>query len=146
MSDHSAIAVDAWEALFRAQVVVLRELNSEFPADLSLNEYDVLYNLSRQPDRKTRIRDLNRLLMLTQPSVSRLIDRLVSRGLVTKTADPGDGRGIIVALTDAGYELFHKVALSHGASIIKRVGGALTDEELLQLTALCTKLRVAGED
>ncbi|WP_157155076.1 MULTISPECIES: MarR family transcriptional regulator [unclassified Diaminobutyricimonas] len=145
MSDHSAIAVDAWEALFRAQVVVLRELNSEFPADLSLNEYDVLYNLSRQPDRRTRIRDLNRVLLLTQPSVSRLIDRLVSRGLVTKASDPGDGRGIIVALTDDGYDLFHRVALGHAASINRRVGGALTDDELLQLTALCTKLRIAGE-
>ena len=52
---------------------------------------------------------------------------------------------MIVALTEAGYALFHEVAVSHGTSISKRVGGALTDDELLQLTALCTKLRVAGE-
>ena len=42
--------VDAWEALFRAQVTVMRTLHSEFPeSQLTLTEYDVLFNLSRHP-------------------------------------------------------------------------------------------------
>ncbi len=106
MSDRAA-AVNAWEALFRAQVTVLRVLQAEFPTDeISLNEYDVLFNLSRQPEHQLRIRDLNKHLLLTQPSVSRLVDRLAARGLLRKEADPGDGRGTIVCLTEAGYELF----------------------------------------
>jgi hypothetical protein len=97
VSDKS-LAVDAWESLFRAQVTVLRQLNAEFPsAELSFNEYDVLFNLTRQPEHALRIRDLNRHLLLTQPSVSRLVDRLVQRALVTKESDPGDGRGTIAA-------------------------------------------------
>ena len=95
MSDKSA-SVAAWEALFRAQVSVLRQLNAEFPtSELSFTEYDVLFNLSRQEERQLRIRDLNRHLLLTQPSVSRLVDRLVARGLVRKEPDPGDGRGTV---------------------------------------------------
>ena len=142
MSEKS-LAVDAWEALFRAQVSVLRQLNTEFPTEeLSLNEYDVLFNLSRQPDRKLRLRELNKHLLLTQPSVSRLVDRLVERGLVTKESDPGDGRGTVVCLTDAGYDLFRRVAVTHAESIHRRVGGALTTDELEQLTALTDKLRL----
>ena len=142
MSEKS-LAVDAWEALFRAQVSVLRQLNSEFPSDqLSFNEYDVLFNLSRQSERKLRLRDLNRHLLLTQPSVSRLVDRLVERGLVVKEADPGDGRGTIVCLTDPGHDLFRRVAVIHAESIRRRVGGALDAEELAQLTALTDKLRL----
>lgn len=145
MSDRS-IAVDAWEALFRAQVVVLRQLNAEFPDEtLSLNEYDVLFNLSRQPGRAARIRDLNRLLFLTQPSVSRLIDRLVARGLVVKSSDPDDGRGTIVTLTDAGHARFRTVAAQHSSSISAHVGEALTHDELVTLTALCDKLRRSVE-
>ena len=38
-----AAAVAAWEALFRAQVSVMRSLAASFPTDeISLNEYDVL--------------------------------------------------------------------------------------------------------
>ena len=141
MSEKSA-SVAAWEALFRAQVSVLRQLHAEFPtAELSFNEYDVLFNLSRQPERQSRIRDLNRHLLLTQPSVSRLVDRLARRGLVRKGTDPGDGRGTIVSLTDTGHELFRKVAVVHAESIHRRVGGALSTDELAALTLLTDKLR-----
>jgi DNA-binding MarR family transcriptional regulator len=140
-----SLAVDAWESLFRAQVTVLRQLNAEFPtAELSFNEYDVLFNLSRQPQRALRIRDLNRHLLLTQPSVSRLVDRLVQRQLVTKESDPGDGRGTIVRITETGYTLFRRVAVVHAESIRKRVGGILNAEELRQLTALTEKLRLGA--
>ncbi len=135
-------AVDAWEALFRAQVTVLRDLSRDFPHhELSLNEYDVLFNLSRQPNRRLRIRDLNKHLLLTQPSVSRLVDRLVARGLVEKSTDPDDARGTVVALTEAGAELFRVVAVQHAASISRRVGDILDPDELRTLTALTDKLR-----
>jgi len=140
-----SVAVDAWESLFRAQVSVLRSLNNDFPSDqLSFNEYDVLFNLSRQPDRQSRIRDLNRNLLLTQPSVSRLVDRLVAKDLVSKEADPGDGRGTIVRLTEAGFGLFRRVAVIHADSIHSRVGSELNDDELRTLAALCDKLRGAS--
>lgn len=144
MSDRAA-SVAAWEALFRAQVAVLRQLNTEFPSgEISLNEYDVLFNLSRQDARQLRIRDLNRHLLLTQPSVSRLVDRLALRGLVSKEPDPGDGRGTVVRLTDEGYDLFRRVAVRHADSIHRRVGSALSVEELETLTTLTDKLRLGG--
>ncbi|MBC7724633.1 MAG: MarR family transcriptional regulator [Burkholderiaceae bacterium] len=146
MSD-KRVAVAAWESLFRAQVAVMRHLQAEFPSDeLSLNEYDVLFNLSQQEGRRLRIRDLNKLLLLTQPSVSRLIDRLVVRGLVAKSSDPTDARGIVVQLTDPGFDLFRRIALHHMRSIADRVGAVLTDAELRQLAALTDKLRLADED
>ncbi len=144
MSDKAA-AVTAWEALFRAQVSVLRQLHDEFPTgELSLNEYDVLFNLSRQPDKRTRIRDLNRQLLLTQPSVSRLVDRLVSRGLVRKEADPGDGRGTVVCLTDPGYDLYRRIGAVHADAIHHHMS-ALSPAELRNLTTLSDKLRKAQE-
>ncbi|MBF4463274.1 MULTISPECIES: MarR family winged helix-turn-helix transcriptional regulator [unclassified Rathayibacter] len=135
-------AVAAWESLFRAQVHVIRALNSEFPSkEISLNEYDVLFNLTRQPERRARLRDLNKHVLLTQPSVSRLIDRLVARGLVTKNEDPSDARGTVIEITDEGYAMFRRVALKHVETISDKVGSALDDEELDQLTLLCDKLR-----
>ncbi|HET6672040.1 MAG TPA: MarR family winged helix-turn-helix transcriptional regulator [Agromyces sp.] len=139
-----ALTVAAWESLFRAQVTVMRVLAAEFPSDIiSLNEYDVLFNITRAPQRRLRLKDLNRTVLITQPSVSRLVDRLAARGLVTKTHDPADGRGTIVAITPEGFELFRRVAYSHMDAINRHVGNALDEQELTALGALCDRLRRA---
>ncbi|MDF2443794.1 MAG: hypothetical protein JWR01_1997 [Subtercola sp.] len=135
--------IASWEALFRAQVQVMRTLAEDFPfKGVSLTEYDVLYTLSFQPNRRMRIRDLNSRTLLTQPSVSRLVDRLSLRGLVAKSVDPTDGRGTIVTLTDAGFDIYRDAAHTHGRSITGQMTKALTDDELTQLAALCDKLRI----
>jgi len=137
-----ALTVAAWESLFRAQVTVMRALAAEFPSEIiSLNEYDVLFNITRAPQRRLRLKDLNRTVLITQPSVSRLVDRLATRGLVTKTHDPADGRGTIVAITHEGFELFRRVAFSHVDAITRHVGSALDEQELAALAALCDRLR-----
>lgn len=137
-----ALAVGAWEALFRAQVTIMRELTACFPTgEISFNEYDVLFNLSNQTDRRARIKDLTQHLLLTQPSISRLVDRLAAKGIVEKQSDPGDGRGIIVALTTIGADVFRSTAVRHADAISRRVGGTLDHDELMQLQALCSKLR-----
>ncbi|TCK64114.1 MarR family winged helix-turn-helix transcriptional regulator [Curtobacterium sp. PhB136] len=142
-----AVAVGAWEALFRAQVTVMRNLNTEFPGgEISFNEYDVCFNLSTQPGRRCRMRDLTGHLLLTQPSVSRLVDRLAARGIVEKQPDPTDARGVIVALTAHGFDVYRAVAVQHAASIAAQVSAGLSDSELRTLTELCTKLRVAAAD
>ncbi|WP_253206209.1 MarR family winged helix-turn-helix transcriptional regulator [Curtobacterium aetherium] len=148
MSDHrseKATAVAAWESLFRAQVTVMRNLNTEFPsAEISFNEYDVCFNLSTQPGRRCRMRDLTGHLLLTQPSVSRLVDRLAAKGIVEKQPDPTDARGVIVALTAHGFDVYRAVAVQHASTIAAQVGAGLDDAELRTLTELCTKLRVAA--
>jgi len=137
-----AITVAAWESLFRAQVTIMRALAAEFPSDvISLNEYDVLFNISRAPGRRLRLKDLNRSVLITQPSVSRLVDRLTARGFVTKAPDPADGRGTIVGITEEGFALFRRVAISHMDAITRQFGDALSEDELRTLIELCTRLR-----
>ena len=140
MSDRSE-AVDAWEALYRAQVTVMRRLRTGFPDDeLSMSEYDVLFNLSRMPGHAARIRDLNRRLLLTQPSVSRLLDRIAARALITKSEDPRDARGTIVTLTAEGAAMFRRVGARHAAAIAE-IMTVLTPAELRELRTLTDKLR-----
>ncbi|MFC0448665.1 MarR family winged helix-turn-helix transcriptional regulator [Rhodococcus jostii] len=139
-------ATEAWEALFRAQVAVMRHLAADDVWDeLSLREYDVLFTLSRAPGRRLRLHDLNREILLSQPSLSRLVERLVVAGLVTREGDPGDRRGTVVALTDEGARRQQSVGRRHAASIRRHVGPALSDDELDTLTDLCTKLRGAQD-
>jgi DNA-binding MarR family transcriptional regulator len=140
VSDRSD-AVDAWEALYRAQVAVFRQLRSEFPdGDISLTEYDVLFNLYRQPERRARIRDLTPQLLLSQPSVSRMIDRLQARGFVDRVPDATDARGALVGLTPSGVEVFRRVGAQHSAWIADRMS-VLGAADLRTLTELSDRVR-----
>jgi DNA-binding MarR family transcriptional regulator len=146
MSDR-AVAVAAWESLFRAQVTIMRALAAEFPSEvISLNEYDVLFNITRAPGRRLRLKELNRNVLITQPSVSRLVDRLAARGLLVKAHDPDDGRGTLVAITEEGFALFRRVAITHMQAINRHVGQGLDDDELRTLIELCNRLRVSVGD
>lgn len=136
----TASAVDAWEALFRAQVSVMRDLRHEFTHQgMTMNEYDVLFNVSREPEQRVRLRELNRTVLITQSSVSRLVDRLVARGLLDKCGDPDDARGAIVCLTPLGRTEFESAATVHMRSIARRLE-VLDDGERAALTSICTKL------
>ena len=141
------LAVTAWESLFRAQVSIMRHLNAEFPSEVvSLNEYDVLFNLSRATGYRLRIRDLNKVLLITQPSVSRMVDRLAARELVEKLDDDADRRGTIVQLTDYGLETFRTAGRKHAATIASHVGKALDDAELAEIVRLCNILRASADN
>lgn len=140
-------AVEAWESLFRAQVGIMRRLGEDFPmGGLTMNEYDVMFTLSRQPNRAAKLRDLNRLVLLSQPSVSRLIDKLAGEGFVTKDPDPDDRRGMIIALTEEGFAAYRPVARAHMRTIESIVGGALAPEEIEALFSLTEKLRCPESD
>ncbi|NLP83146.1 MarR family transcriptional regulator [Microbacterium sp. CFH 90308] len=135
------LAIDAWESLFRAQHEVFGDINEDFHDDtLNQAEYDVLLTVTRGENMTARLRDVTANMLISQPSVSRLVDRMVARGLISKCADPDDGRGSLVKATDAGAALFRRVAGAHGRAIAERMS-LLNDDELQQLRELTAKLR-----
>lgn len=140
MSDRR-LAISAWESLFRAQHQVFEEISVDFcEEDLTQAEYDVMLTVTRGDGSAARLRDVTANMLISQPSVSRLVDRMVARGLISKCPDPEDGRGAIVRATEQGLAAFRRVATAHGRSIAERMS-VLSDEELVQLRALTAKLR-----
>jgi DNA-binding MarR family transcriptional regulator len=135
------LAVDAWESLFRAQHEVFSEISTDFRGTgLEQAEYDVLLTVTRAPEMTARLRDVTSLMLVSQPSVSRLVDRMVTRGLVTKCPDPDDGRGALVRATEEGAAAFRRIATQHARTISERMS-RLDDDELRTLRDLTAKLR-----
>lgn len=135
------LAIAAWESLFRAQHELFGELSTDFTDDdLSQAEYDVLLTVMRCDDSAARLRDITANMLISQPSVSRLVDRMVARDLISKCADPDDGRGAVVRATETGAATFRRVASAHGRSIAERMS-VLSSDELEQLRVLTSKLR-----
>lgn len=138
------LANEAWEALLKAQSSVMRGFASERMWDeISLKEYDVLYTLQKSGC-ALRISDLNDAVLLSQPALSRLIDRLVSRGLVTRTTDPADRRAVLVTLTDAGAAAQRRTGRRHARSVEERLSAALTPDQMRDLRDLCGRLAAAS--
>lgn len=136
-------ANDAWEALMTAHAVLIKRFAGEdIWAEASMREYDVLYTLSKGP---VRLRELNRHVLLSQPALSRLVDRLAARGLLCRAADSADGRGVLLSLTSEGMALQRRIGRRHARSVAGAMTGPLSQAELGQLTAICQKL-VDGVD
>jgi len=134
------IANEAWEALFRAQATIGRELAAgEVWGELAPREYGVLYALSAAPQ-GLRISELLEDVLLTQPGMSRLIARLEERGLVARADDPDDRRACRVRLTRAGARAQREIGLAHGRHVAEAMTRILSREQPVQPRDLCRGL------
>lgn len=133
-------ANDAWESLLRAQATLMGgfEAGGDFDP-LSAREYDVLYHLSRSEQGRLPMRELVTGALVSQPSMSRLVDRLAAAGWVRREPDAHDGRAIVVVLTPRGRELQREVGRRHVRSITDRFA-VLSEQEARVLRALCVRL------
>ena len=134
------LANDAWEALLSAHAVLMKQFAAEdIWADVSMREYDVLYTLSKCPG-PVRISELNRHVLLSQPALSRMVDRLADRGFLERQTDPADGRGVRLSLTDTGRAMQRQVGRQHARSVARALTAALDPGELSELETICQKL------
>jgi DNA-binding MarR family transcriptional regulator len=140
MTNRTRLANDAWEALLSAHARLMKQFAAEdIWQDLSIREYDVLYTLSKCPE-PVRLGELHRHVLLSQPALSRMVDRLVDRGFIQRSPDPTDGRGVRLSLTDAGRDKQHQVGRRHARSVARAITDELSREELAQLATTCWKL------
>jgi DNA-binding MarR family transcriptional regulator len=134
------LANDAWEALLSAHAVLMKQFAAEdIWGEVSMREYDVLYTLSkcREP---VRISELNRHVLLSQPALSRLVDRLAGRGMIERQPDPADRRSVRLSLTDVGRAVQDHVGRGHARGVARAMTAGLGRGELAQLETICLKL------
>jgi DNA-binding MarR family transcriptional regulator len=124
---------DALAQMSFTLMAVLTEIAAEH--DLSLTQLRVLGILR---DREPTMADLATFTGLERSTISGLIDRAAQRGLVTKTADPHDGRSVRVGLTESARRLVPEILAAVGGRITPMTG-QLSSGEQKRLTALLTK-------
>jgi DNA-binding MarR family transcriptional regulator len=124
--------VRAWQALLHAHQQVVRTLDRDLREEhhLDLAGYDVLLRLARAPGRALRMTDLAERVMLSPSGLTRLVDRLVARGLVQRQADPQDARAALATLTDEGRALLRRAARTHLRGIRDHFTGRLSQTQL----------------
>ncbi len=85
--------------------------------DLTINEFNTLNALRRAgPPNRLSPKDVGVSLLFSSGGLTKLLERLESRGLVAREPDPNDGRGGLVSLTTAGKELQERAMAAHQAN------------------------------
>jgi DNA-binding MarR family transcriptional regulator len=108
-----------WRAVMRIVKVLPRHLDSDLVrgAGLTASEYTTIMHLSEGPNRELRMADLATATDLSASRMTRLVDDLQSRGLVTKTASSSDARGNVARLTPRGLAKLKSAWPVHLASV-----------------------------
>ena len=107
-------------------------------------QYNILRILrGRYPDPCT-IQDLKKRMLDKQPDVSRLVDRLQSKGLLVRQSNAEDRRKMDVAISDKGLTLLNE--MDPAVTEFDEIFAGLTDKEVDQLNQLLDKARSFCKD
>ena len=82
-------------------------------SDVSFAEYDALLTIANSTQRRIRMGQLAEEVLLSKSGVTRLIDRLVSDGLVERSACLADARGAEAVLTERGLARLRAASRTH---------------------------------
>lgn len=141
------IAVEAWIGLLRAHAATTRQFNAELleTHGLTLNDFDVLAQLSRGPDYGLKRSELAERVLLTPSGITRLLDGLERAGYVARGECETDARVTYAVLTDVGREKLRQASKTHLGSVRALLSERFTPEELEQLSKLLGRLPLAAE-
>lgn len=133
----SDLELDAWQALLHAHHQIVNTLDAELRVehDLTFGDYDVLLRLARASERRLRMSELAKRVMISPSGLTRAVDRLVSAGMVERERDTSDARVVLARLTEQGREAVRRAARTHLRGIRQHFTGKLTEDQLRQVAS-----------
>jgi DNA-binding MarR family transcriptional regulator len=131
----------AWLELHQASGLLYSELSRRLEAEagLSAAEHDVLWFLANTPDRRLIMSAIADRMLITRSGATRLVDRMVRRGWVTRGTDPDNRRLTYVELAPAGVK-----AVQRSVRVVWQARPGLFDERLTD-TDVADLRRILGK-
>nr|WP_183501230.1 MULTISPECIES: MarR family transcriptional regulator [Microbacterium] len=124
-------------SIMRAQQLLLARVDDALkPFGLTFARYELLTLLSFTREGRMPMSSASARLQVHPTSVTNTVDRLETAGLVRREAHPSDGRGRLVALTDAGRTLAARATAALNADVFEQPGIDATDaDDLVRIVA-----------
>lgn len=137
----------AWRGLLVAHGRVIAALDDELERahGLPLSSYEVLLQLSLAPGQSLRMGDLAERLLLSRSGLTRLVDRLVGRGLLERHSCPSDRRGTYARLTPDGARRFEEARPTHLRGVREHFLSRLRPQDLDHLASTWERV-LGGEE
>jgi DNA-binding MarR family transcriptional regulator len=132
----SAAEQRAWRTHLDVNKLLMHQLEKDLqPFGLTINDYEILVNLSESAEQRMRMSDLAAATLQSKSRLSHQITRMENAGLVRRENCESDRRGLYAVLTDLGAETTQKVAPHHVESVRRHFIDLLQPEELTALQA-----------
>lgn len=134
-------AMEVFGRIFRLSRAMGDRMEKAYaPYGISRGEFDVLATLRRAGEPYTLSpRQLSATLMLTTGGMTGRLDKLERAGLLRRSPDPHDRRGLQVTLTDKGLTVLDE-AVGAGLATETQAMSVLNDEQADQLADLLRHL------
>src|SRR5674476_245025 len=144
-SGEERAALQLWVDLVRVTDTLRSRLTASLTAahGLTPEEVELLVRLSEAPEQRLRMIEVSRSLVLSKSGVTRMIDRLVERGLVERAACPSDRRVVYAGLTDEGRRAVAEAAPLLIAGVVGHLADHLKARELDALQSSLRKIIAA---
>lgn len=128
----------AWVGLMATHAEIVRALDNGLGVrfGISVSALEVLARLTREPTGRSRMSVLAHAALLSPSRVSRLVDELEGRGLITRSSCPSDSRGVFAEITSQGRQLTQRALEWHSEEIRERFFNALDDRQVDELGAI----------
>jgi DNA-binding MarR family transcriptional regulator len=137
-----SVEIEAWINFLRAHAAVTRQFNAELLAThgLTINDFDVLAQLSRAPEQALKRVDLAERVLLTPSGITRLLKGLDEAGWVSNRPCAEDARVTYAVLTPTGKKKLEQARKTHVASVRALFSERFEHEELETLASLLERL------
>jgi len=136
------IELRAWINFLRAHSAVTRQFNAELQSahGLTINDYDVLAQLSRAPEQALKRVELAERVLLTPSGITRLLKGLEAAGWVSNRPCAEDARVTYAVLTPKGTKKLDEARRTHVASVRALFSERYDKDELETLASLLERL------
>jgi len=124
-------------------MLVNNKINEEIylalkPFDVSLQQFNVLRILRGQQGHPANLSTLNERMVTKMSNTTRLVDKLLTKGYVTRKTCPSNRRKVEIGITKKGDEELKKMDLAMDIAE-KKILRNLDQKELEQLNGLFNK-------
>ena len=109
------------------------------PEDITPQQYNVLRILRGRRPQPATINLLRERMLDKMSDASRIVDRLVTKGLAARGINGDDRRAVDITITKKGLDVLKSLESAMNSEDI--FGGALTQEEADRLSFILDKLR-----
>lgn len=137
----------AFQLFLAAYAQATRQIGRDLgqSSEITLEQYDVLVTLEYCEDYRIRLSDLAERILLSRSGLTRLIDKLESRGLVVRESCEEDKRGAFAVLTPLGLQARQNAWTTVEASMEAHFARYFSSPEDLQsFSQTCRKIAFQG--
>lgn len=144
MNDEQPPAHDfeAWRTFLAASVQLMERLDQDLQqrSNINLTDYEILAALSGAADRRLRMSDLAREVLVSRSRLTYRVDRLAEVQFVVREECLDDRRGLWAILTDVGEEALSEASAGHLSAVKNWFFDQMTPDELAVVDAVMGRI------